>query len=59
MTAPDFDQIAREIVDYVESHIREPFIPGEDDPVRETVIARVAERLRRAWADSAAERGQG
>lgn len=49
MTPPDFDQLARSIVDRVESHIREPFIPGEDDPVRETVIKQIAAQLRQVW----------
>ena len=46
---PDFDQMAEQLVASVESHVREPFIPIEDDPVRETVIRQIGEQLRQVW----------
>jgi hypothetical protein len=38
--------LARRIVDLVESHAPEPFIPGANDPVREMVIRRIADMIR-------------
>lgn len=46
---PDFDQIARGIVDEVDSHVRESFIPIADDPVREMVIRKIAAQLLELW----------
>ena len=48
---PDFDAMALGIVDRVESHIRPDFNLGahDEDPVRETVIRRIAEQFRQVW----------
>jgi hypothetical protein len=46
---PDFEQIARRVVDAVDSHVHDSVIPIKSDPVRETVVRQVAEQLRQVW----------
>ena len=51
MPEPDFDQLARRLVDMVERHVA-PFIPNTDDPVRQMVIRQITKELAQLWEDA-------
>jgi hypothetical protein len=46
---PDFEQIARRVVDLTDAKVREPFMPIEGDRVVAALVAQIIEQLRQVW----------
>ena len=46
---PDFEKVARRVVELMDGQLRAPFIPIDDDQVAEGLARTIAEQLRLIW----------